>query len=85
MAICNLCDREMLDPATVSRIVRPIAYVGEAPRPQVPYRNEDGRELCHDCSVAAGGVHHPGCDMEECPRCGHQLLSCECELQENVE
>jgi hypothetical protein len=33
---------------------------------------------CHDCDVLPGGFHHRGCDMEECPRCGHQLLSCDC-------
>src|SRR5262249_14094682 len=33
---------------------------------------------CHDCGVAHGGYHHPGCDVEECPRCGRQLISCNC-------
>jgi hypothetical protein len=33
---------------------------------------------CHDCGVEADGVHHLGCDAERCPRCGGQLISCEC-------
>ena len=33
---------------------------------------------CHDCSCEIGHQHAPGCDMEECPFCGGQLISCNC-------
>jgi len=33
---------------------------------------------CHDCSVGFNQLHHPGCDIEECPMCGAQALSCGC-------
>lgn len=33
---------------------------------------------CPDCGVAHGGLHHPGCDIEECPLCGGQIIACEC-------
>jgi hypothetical protein len=35
------------------------------------------RAVCHDCGVKEGHVHLPGCDMERCPFCGHQLITCE--------
>jgi hypothetical protein len=35
-------------------------------------------DLCHDCGVEKGGYHHPGCDMETCPRCGGQIIYCNC-------
>jgi hypothetical protein len=36
-------------------------------------------EPCHDCAVLRGEYHvGPLCDMEECPRCGGQVIGCDC-------
>lgn len=37
---------------------------------------------CRDCAVIPGQLHTPGCDKEQCPKCEHQWLSCDCEAEE---
>jgi len=33
---------------------------------------------CHDCYCKEGEIHEYGCDMESCPFCGQQLITCDC-------
>ena len=42
----------------------------------LPYQSASG-QTCGDCAVIDGSVHHQYCDMEECPRCGGQLVGCD--------
>jgi hypothetical protein len=39
------------------------------------------REICRYCGVDEGQYHVLGCDKEDCPFCGWQLISCDCRYE----
>ncbi len=81
MAICTFCDHEMKDAVTCREdplkiggaLYDPIRW-GEESRSW--YFQPTAR--CGDCNTPRGGVHHHGCDLEQCPRCDGQALMCGC-------
>ena len=78
MAVCSWCEKEMI--GSDSCVKEQIEISGQK-YDQIPYGEETGEwssERCHDCDVKRGGYHHPGCDVEECPNCHGQLISCGC-------
>jgi hypothetical protein len=57
--------------------------IGGKSYPRIPYGDEPddwGAETqpCHDCAVIKGQFHVEGCDVEACPKCKGQSISCEC-------
>ena len=91
MATCRTCQQEMqtADTCTAKVVIfsdgtsytpirwAPSIELDDFERLGLRWKR-DARRRCHDCGVAAGGVHHPGCDQELCPKCNGQLIGCDC-------
>ena len=87
---CDDCGKVMLDPGTES-CSKNILIIGSKEGWVLErfYRNTtyfDYNERCHDCGILnkPGNTHHYGCDIERCPKCGLQLLCCECVVGKSI-
>lgn len=86
MTICPFCGSEMSSgrSCTVDAL-----HVGGRRYRLAPFKPGRGQRgpgagRCGDCGVARGGLHHPGCELQRCPRCRRQLLSCGCRFDEDA-
>ena len=85
MSVCEWCNQDMLtaDSCTVAVLHRQgqqismTRYGDERDAPSTQYR-------CGDCGVRRRGWHHLGCDLQECPLCRRQMMSCGCSFDEDA-
>ena len=54
-----------------------VVYIDRERYSRIPFYGEKG-ERCSDCNALSGHYHHWGCDVEICPSCGGQMVSCDC-------
>lgn len=78
-ATCSWCDKEMKEGQNCDGNIM-VEYPDGSVMLSIPSSDD-----CHDCNVNAGQFHHPGCDMERCPKCNGQLISCGCLSKEEDE
>src|SRR5207253_6029125 len=65
---------------------RPFCRVGGVLKQRVRYGSETkdwgaDRQPCHDCAAIKGELHVVGCDVERCPNCAGQYISCGCNIE----
>ena len=85
MAKCNFCKREML---RAKGCAARIYMVGDKRYEPIKvgdpgdfYEGAGKNVRCGDCGALPGGYHHAWCDLEKCPVCGGQFLSCDCDVR----
>jgi ribosomal protein S27E len=74
-SICDYCNKDVYGVEGCSAKYLIPKYSNKAyVRSTYHFDEENGR--CNDCNSKHGTFHHPGCDVERCPICGGQFISC---------
>lgn len=55
-----------------------VHYGSPEEHPEVNF--EYANKPCGDCLVIRGQIHLLDCDMEQCPNCSNQMITCACEI-----
>ena len=78
MVKCQDCGREMKTAKSCNR--GHIIINGKRYARDTSYYDAGVGKRCHDCGILnkGGNIHHLGCDIERCPRCKGQIISCSC-------
>ena len=84
--MCEFCNQDM---RTADGCVEAPVVISGVEYARIKFGDEenftdycDENSRCGECNVKYGHYHHPGCDLERCPVCGLQLISCDCEIGE---
>ena len=83
MVLCKYCGKDMLEVDGCINVphefkdgkkLNPIKFGDE----KEDWGSKDNDARCHDCNCKVGKYHHPNCDVERCPKCKGQAISCTC-------
>jgi hypothetical protein len=82
-AICSYCKGDMRAADGCVKVpvendkgrFDPILYGNET---RYGLEKSQNPEECHDCAAKLDNYHHRGCDWEQRPSCGGQLIGCDC-------
>ena len=81
LVTCDYCGKTMTTDHTGCTYPYLIAVEPATKKVEVFKRKVDSfvpDKDCFDCGAGPGTLHHFGCDEERCPKCGGQLISCDC-------
>lgn len=80
MVKCQDCEKEMSNNRVNSCDLGYIIIEGKIYKRDT--NHFDINKRCHDCNILnkKGNIHHFGCDMERCPKCKKQIISCQCNI-----
>lgn len=83
MAVCPWCDGEM---TTAASCTVEVMHLEGVPVGMIRLGKERGWSAlsrCPDCGVLRGRFHHLGCDVQRCPLCRGQMITCGCRYDED--